>query len=123
MPPAAVWVIVYVVLGSTTTGPATSAAWVWRPVSVPAVVPVLPEETPPPVIVVVNWSSSSWRPEGRSTRTEATLGLEQDAMSERLTEALWVSICAPLDGLTRSTLPVPVPITRTPLPSKAIEAY
>ena len=44
-------------------------------------------------------------------------------MSDRLSDTVFVEISAPLDGLTLSTLPEPVPITRTPEPSKAIEAY
>ncbi len=42
-------------------GPATEPGEVWIPVDEPLVVPV-PSETPPPVMVMVNWSVGATRP-------------------------------------------------------------
>ena len=61
-------VIVYVVPPRPSTGPAISVgAWFWSPVSVPAVVPVLPVVTPPPVIESRNWSPERSGRTGRSS--------------------------------------------------------
>ena len=43
-------------------GPATEPGVVWTPVVEPLVVPVFPLATPPPVMVIVNWSVGATRP-------------------------------------------------------------
>ncbi len=107
------------------TVPAVSAGVFCRPVSAPAVVPVLLVAMPPPVSVTVAWSPAAARPSGKVTWPRIVFGEEHEDRSTEPLEAAplsgWVDSTAPVVGLTvRTWVVLAISRRRLPWPPNAM---